>query len=68
MTIRNLDFLFKPKSVALIGASKRPGSLGAVVARNLGRRGTKATVVISAGFGAGGSAHGDTRASGWRRS
>jgi acetyltransferase len=34
MTIRNLDFLFKPKSVALIGASKRPGSLGAVVARN----------------------------------
>ena len=25
MTIRNLDFLFKPRSVALIGASKRPG-------------------------------------------
>jgi acetyltransferase len=39
MTIRNLDFLFKPKSVALIGASKRPGSVGALVARNLFRSG-----------------------------
>jgi acetyltransferase len=112
MTIRNLDFLFKPKSVALIGASKRPGSVGAVLARNLfrsgfdgpvmpvnpkhgaiervltypdvkslplvpdlavistppdtvpgivadlARRGTKAAVVISAGFGEGGAAHG----------
>ncbi|MEJ2086354.1 MAG: bifunctional acetate--CoA ligase family protein/GNAT family N-acetyltransferase [Acidobacteriota bacterium] len=35
MTVRNLDFLFRPKSVALIGASKRAGSVGAVVARNL---------------------------------
>ncbi len=35
MTIRNLDFLFKPKSIALIGASKRQGSVGAVLARNL---------------------------------
>jgi acetyltransferase len=39
MTIRNLDFLFKPKSVAVIGASARPGSLGAVLARNLFRGG-----------------------------
>ena len=39
MTIRNLHFLFKPKSVALIGASKRPGSVGALVARNLFRSG-----------------------------
>jgi acetyltransferase len=35
MTIRNLDYLFNPKSVALIGASTRPGSVGAVLARNL---------------------------------
>ncbi|MDD3652511.1 CoA-binding protein, partial [Immundisolibacter sp.] len=35
MTIRNLDALFKPKSVALIGASTRPRSVGAVLARNL---------------------------------
>ena len=31
MTIRNLDALFKPQSVAVIGASSRPGSLGAIV-------------------------------------
>ena len=108
MTIRNLDFLFKPKSVALIGASTRPLSVGSVIGRNLlrsqfggpvmpvnpkhadvggviaypdvaslpvapdmavictppgtvpqiiadlGRRGTKAAVVITAGFGDGG--------------
>ena len=35
MTIRNLDRLFKPQSIALIGASKRPSSVGAVLARNL---------------------------------
>jgi acetyltransferase len=35
VTIRNLDLLFKPKSVALIGASRRPGSVGALVAHNL---------------------------------
>ncbi|GAB4353568.1 MAG: bifunctional acetate--CoA ligase family protein/GNAT family N-acetyltransferase [Immundisolibacter sp.] len=35
MTIRNLDYLFNPQSVALIGASTRPGSVGAVLARNL---------------------------------
>ncbi|PWG62568.1 bifunctional acetate--CoA ligase family protein/GNAT family N-acetyltransferase [Spiribacter halobius] len=35
MTIRNLDALFKPESVAVIGASRRAGSVGAVLARNL---------------------------------
>ena len=35
MTIRNLDYLFKPRSIALIGASKTPSSVGAVLARNL---------------------------------
>ncbi|WP_448509147.1 bifunctional acetate--CoA ligase family protein/GNAT family N-acetyltransferase [Immundisolibacter sp.] len=35
MTIRNLNYLLKPRSVALIGASTRPGSVGAVLARNL---------------------------------
>ncbi len=35
MSIRNLDYLFKPRSIALIGASKQPGSLGAVLAHNL---------------------------------
>ena len=35
MTIRNLEFLFKPRSVALIGASGQPASLGAALTRNL---------------------------------
>jgi len=35
MTIRNLDALFEPKSIALIGASNQPRSVGAVLARNL---------------------------------
>jgi acetyltransferase len=35
MTIRNLHPLFSPRSVALIGASDRPASLGAVLLRNL---------------------------------
>jgi len=39
MSIRNLDYLFKPKSIALVGASTRPGSVGAVLARNLLRGG-----------------------------
>ena len=114
MTIRNLDALFKPRSIALIGGSRRDGSLGAVLARNLfkggfegpilpvhrqheslegvlaypsvealplvpdlaiiatppqsvpqlvaelGARGTRAAVVITAGFGAGGDGGGAT--------
>ena len=35
MSIRNLEFLFKPKSIALIGASKKALSVGAVLAHNL---------------------------------
>ncbi len=35
MTIRNLDFLFRPASVALFGASEQPGSVGSTVAANL---------------------------------
>lgn len=35
MTSRNLEFLLQPRSVALIGASDRPHSVGATVMRNL---------------------------------
>ncbi len=35
MTIRNLEALFTPASVALIGASDKPGSVGRIVAANL---------------------------------
>ncbi len=35
MSTRNLEYLLKPRSVALIGASQKPGSIGSVVAHNL---------------------------------
>src|SRR6476660_8047415 len=35
MTIRNLEFMLTPGSVALIGASPNPGSVGLTVTRNL---------------------------------
>jgi acetyltransferase len=35
MTIRNFEFLLRPRSVALIGASAREGSVGLITARNL---------------------------------
>lgn len=35
MSSRNLEYLLTPHSVALIGASDRPGSVGATVMRNL---------------------------------
>lgn len=39
MSIRNLDSLFSPISVAVIGASDRPGRVGSTVWRNLRRAG-----------------------------
>lgn len=39
MSGRNLQSLFRPRSVALIGASDRPHSIGATVMRNLLRGG-----------------------------
>jgi acetyltransferase len=39
MTVRNLDQLLAPKSVALIGASRQEGSVGLITARNLLRGG-----------------------------
>ena len=35
MSVRNLEFLFRPKSIAVIGASDRAGSVGATVMRNV---------------------------------
>lgn len=35
MSVRHLDSLFAPRSVAVIGVSEREGSLGAIVLRNL---------------------------------
>ena len=44
MTIRNLDVLFRPASVALIGASERRGSIGLHVAENLLQPGFSGTI------------------------
>jgi acetyltransferase len=41
MTIRHLDSMFDPGSVAVIGASARPGSVGATVWRNVREGGFK---------------------------
>ena len=35
MSVRNLDHLFSPRSVAVVGVSAREGNLGAIVLRNL---------------------------------
>ena len=35
MSVRHLDALFAPRSVAVIGVSEREGSLGTIVLRNL---------------------------------
>ncbi len=44
MSIRNLERLFQPASVAVIGASDRPGSVGATVWRNLAAGGFKGPI------------------------
>ncbi|HUC62170.1 MAG TPA: bifunctional acetate--CoA ligase family protein/GNAT family N-acetyltransferase [Alphaproteobacteria bacterium] len=45
MTVRNLEFLFKPHSIALIGASERPSSVGEVLGRNLFHSGFEGPVM-----------------------
>jgi acetyltransferase len=46
MSIRNFDKLFHPETVALIGAGARPGSVGAVVLRNLRRARFKGELML----------------------
>lgn len=45
MTVRNLDRLFRPRAIALIGASRRPGALGTVLARNMIANGFPGTLM-----------------------
>src|SRR5215469_435710 len=50
MSVRNLDKLFNPQSVALIDANPMPGSVGAIVLRNLRRsRFSGELMVVSSG-------------------
>jgi acetyltransferase len=44
MTVRNFDALFSPRSVALIGASVKAGSVGCIVAQNLLQQGFKGPI------------------------
>ncbi|HTD04723.1 bifunctional acetate--CoA ligase family protein/GNAT family N-acetyltransferase [Undibacterium sp.] len=44
MTIRNLEYLFAPKSVAVIGASNKLHSIGATVLNNLVEAGFQGTI------------------------
>jgi len=45
MTTRNLEALFAPRAIALIGASNQPMSVGAVLARNLMESGFQGPVL-----------------------
>lgn len=45
MSVRNLDALFHPSSIAVIGASNRPGSVGSVVMKNLLQGGFEGAVM-----------------------
>jgi len=45
VSVRNFEALLNPRSVALIGASNRPASVGAVVMRNLLRAGFEGPVM-----------------------
>jgi acetyltransferase len=44
MTIRNLDALFRPRSVAVLGASERVGSIGRIVLENLASAGFRGAI------------------------
>ncbi|WP_226573031.1 bifunctional acetate--CoA ligase family protein/GNAT family N-acetyltransferase [Acuticoccus sediminis] len=44
MTVRNLEYLLEPRSVVLIGASNRRGSLGGVVLRRLTGAGFRGSI------------------------
>jgi acetyltransferase len=45
MTTRNLDALFEPKAIALVGASNQSNSVGAVLARNLFEAGFRGPIM-----------------------
>src|SRR6266545_665605 len=45
MSIRNLDHLLHPKSIAVIGASERPHSVGATVIQNLVKGGFTGPII-----------------------
>ena len=62
MTVRNLDFLFRPRSVAVVAEGDQPGCYADVVLRNLEGGGFKGTILRARAkkhslFGIGGHMH-----------
>jgi acetyltransferase len=51
MSVRNLDHLFRPRSIALVGAATEPGTLGARLAENLIGHGFDGTIMPVGGDG-----------------
>jgi len=51
MSVRNLDHLFRPRSIALVGADTEPGTLGARLAENLIGHGFDGTIMPVGGNG-----------------
>jgi len=45
VSVRNLDAVFRPRSVALIGASTNPAAVGGVLSRNVVRAGFKGRIM-----------------------
>ena len=45
MSVRNLEYLFRPRSVAVVGASDTPDSYGAVVLKNLSEGGFEGAIM-----------------------
>jgi acetyltransferase len=62
MTVRNLDFLFRPRSVSIVAEGNQPGCYADVVARNLAGGGYKGPILHARAkkhslFGIGGHMH-----------
>jgi len=51
MSVRNLEHLFRPRSIALVGASAEAGSFGARLAENLIGQGFKGSIMPVGGAG-----------------
>jgi acetyltransferase len=45
MSVYNLDKIFKPDSVAVIGASEKEGSIGSALMQNLNQGGFQVTII-----------------------
>lgn len=61
MTVRNLDALFRPASVAVVGASGTPGNPGGIVVRNRHRADESGSLALAPDGGPRGGRKGGRR-------